>query len=138
MVNKKMTRDLSLFCSGLELFQIAPGKTVIAWTAVVTRFMKFGKIESAKNFFEKLPSKSSVTWNAMISGYIENNQSEEGLKLFKTMFEGGFWPNASTLCNALLGCSNFFDLKLGKQIHQLMFKSPLYFNITTGTSILSM
>lgn len=124
--------------SALELFQIAPVKTVIAWTAVITGFMKFGKIESAKNLFEKMPSKSSVSWNAMISGYIDNNQSEEGLKLFKTMFGGGFWPNASTLCSALLGCSNLSDLKLGKQIHQLIFKSPLYFDTTAGTSILSM
>ncbi|WJZ82524.1 hypothetical protein VitviT2T_002278 [Vitis vinifera] len=121
-----------------QLFEVAPVRSVVAWTAMITGFMKFGKIELAEKYFEEMPMKNLVTWNAMIAGYIENCQAENGLKLFKRMVESGFRPNPSSLSSVLLGCSNLSALKLGKQVHQLICKSPVSWNITAGTSLLSM
>ncbi|CBI23541.3 unnamed protein product, partial [Vitis vinifera] len=108
-----------------QLFEVAPVRSVVAWTAMITGFMKFGKIELAEKYFEEMPMKNLVTWNAMIAGYIENCQAENGLKLFKRMVESGFRPNPSSLSSVLLGCSNLSALKLGKQVHQLICKSPV-------------
>ncbi|KAJ4978655.1 hypothetical protein NE237_009435 [Protea cynaroides] len=122
----------------VELFQQAPVKSVIAWTAMITGFMRSGKIASAKELFAEMPVRNLVTWNAMIAGYVENSESEDGLNLFRRMINEGIKPNPSTICSVLLGCSNLSALQLGKQVHQLIHKSPLYLHTTVGTSLLSM
>ncbi|KAA8522179.1 hypothetical protein F0562_012852 [Nyssa sinensis] len=124
--------------SAVELFRVAPVKSVIAWTAMITGHMKFGKAELAEKIFKEMPMKNLVTWNAMIAGYVENCQAEDGLKLFRMMVELGVRPNPSSLSSVLLGCSNLSALKLGKQVHQLMCKCPLYLDTTVGTSLMSM
>jgi pentatricopeptide repeat protein len=53
----------------------------------------------------------------MIAGYVENDQAEDGLKLFMKMVGVGVRPNPSSLSSALLDCSNLSVLQLGKQIH---------------------
>lgn len=120
------------------LFEAAPVKSVVAWTAMITGFMKTGKIELAEKYFREMPAKNLVTWNAMIAGYVENCQAEKGLKFFKRMLESGLKPNPSSLSSVLLACSNLSALELGKQVHQLICKSPVSSNITAGTSLLSM
>ncbi|XLT91352.1 hypothetical protein HN873_013027, partial [Arachis hypogaea] len=41
------------------------------------------------------------------------------------MLETGAKPNAVSLTSVLLGCSNLSALQLGRQVHQLVCKSPL-------------
>ncbi|KAF8412456.1 hypothetical protein HHK36_000420 [Tetracentron sinense] len=124
--------------SAVDLFQRAPVKSVVAWTAMITGFMRFGKIAMAENLFKEMPMRNLVTWNSMISGYVENCQAEDGLNLFRTMVEDGVKPNPSSFSSVLLGCSNLSALALGKQVHQLICKSPLHLDTTVGTSLLSM
>ncbi|GKV10811.1 hypothetical protein SLEP1_g22122 [Rubroshorea leprosula] len=121
-----------------ELFELAPVKSVVAWTAMISGYMKFRKVELAERFFQEMPVKNLVTWNAMIAGYVENSQAENGLKLFRMMLGYGIKPNSSTMSSALLGCSELSALQLGKQVHQLVCKSPLSNDTTAGTSIISM
>ncbi|CAI0417602.1 unnamed protein product [Linum tenue] len=54
------------------------------------------------------------------------------------MMAGGVSPNPSTLSSVLLGCSELSSLQLGKQVHQLVCKSPLHIDTTAGTSLISM
>ncbi|KAG8374654.1 hypothetical protein BUALT_Bualt10G0018500 [Buddleja alternifolia] len=124
--------------SALDLFEKAPVKGVVAWTGIITGYMRCGKVELAEKTFEGMVDKNLVTWNAMIAGYIENGRGEDGLKLFKEMLELGIRANPSTLSSVLLACSNLSVLKFGKQVHQLMHKSPLYLDATVGTSLISM
>ncbi|XP_009594552.1 pentatricopeptide repeat-containing protein At4g16835, mitochondrial-like [Nicotiana tabacum] len=124
--------------SALELFSEAPVKGVIARTAIVTGYMRSGNVEMAEKMFREMPEKSMVTWNTMISGYIENGRAEDGMKLFKKMMGSGVKANDSTLSSLLLGCSNLSALKLGKQVHQHVVKSPLNLDMTVGTSLSSM
>ncbi|KAM3322135.1 pentatricopeptide repeat-containing protein, mitochondrial [Capsicum chacoense] len=122
----------------LELFREAPVKGVIARTAIVTGYMRSGNTEMAEKMFQEMTGKSMVTWNTMISGYIENGRAEDGMKLVKEMMGSGIKVNDSTLSSLLLGCSNLSALKLGKQVHQHVVKSPLYLDMTVGTSLISM
>lgn len=124
--------------SAEELFRVAPVKSVVTWTAMITGYMKFGRVSMAEKYFEEMPVKNLVTWNAMIAGYVENCQAEDGMKLFKKMVECGVRPNPSSLCSVLLSCSTLSALLLGKQVHQLMCKYPLYYDTTVGTSLISM
>lgn len=125
--------------SALQLFAEAPTKGVVAWTSIITGYMKSGKVELAeKTFDEMVVDKNLVTWNAMISGYVENGRGEDALKLFKKMLRLDIRGNPSSMSSVLLACSNLSMLKLGKQIHQLIFKSPMYSDTRVGTSLISM
>lgn len=124
--------------SALELFAKAPVKGVVAWTSIITGYMRCGKVELAEKTFHEMLDKNLVTWNAMIAGYVENGRGEDALNLFIKMLELGIHANPSSLSSVLLACSNLSVLKLGKQIHQLMYKSPMYLDTTVGTSLISM
>ncbi|KAK6146369.1 hypothetical protein DH2020_020238 [Rehmannia glutinosa] len=117
--------------SAVELFGKAPVKGVIAWTSIITGYMRCGKVELAEKVFREMVEKNLVTWNAMIAGYVENGRGEDGLKLFKKMLELGIKTRS-------IGLDNLSVLKLGKQVHQLMYKYPMYFDPTVGTSLISM
>ncbi|XP_061354825.1 pentatricopeptide repeat-containing protein At4g16835, mitochondrial [Gastrolobium bilobum] len=124
--------------SAVECFYAARVRSVITWTAMITGYMKFGRVESAERLFQEMYFKTLVTWNAMIAGYVENGRAEDGLKLFKTLLETGAKPNSLSLTSVLLGCSNLSALQLGKQVHQLVCKSPLSSDTTAVTSLISM
>lgn len=111
---------------------------VILQTAMITGYMNSRRVGCAEKLFGMMKLKNLVTWNAMVAGYVENNQSENGLKLFRVMIRD-MMANPSTLSSALLGCSNLSSLFLGRQIHQLSLKSPSYSDDpSVGTSLLSM
>lgn len=122
----------------VKLFEAAPVKSVVSWTAMISGYMKFGKVDLAEKLFKEMPIKNLVTWNAMIAGYVENSGAEGGLKLFRTMIGLGIRPNTSSLSSVLLGCSDLSALQLGKQVHQLVCKSPLCDDTTALTPLISM
>ncbi|KAG6438034.1 hypothetical protein SASPL_102967 [Salvia splendens] len=124
--------------SALELFAEAPMNGVVVRTSIITGYMRSGKVESAEKMFHEMMERNLVTWNAMISGYVENGRGEDALKLFKKMMELEIQGNPSSMSSVLLACSNLSMLKLGKQIHQLVFKSPICFDTKVGTSLVSM
>ncbi|KAE8677409.1 Pentatricopeptide repeat-containing protein [Hibiscus syriacus] len=118
-----------------EFFEFAAEKSVVTWTAMISGYMKFRKIQKAERLFRDMPVKNLVTWNAMI--FVENRRAEDGLKLFRIMLRNGIRPNHSSLSSVILGCSELSALQLGKQVHQLVCKSPLR-DDTTSTSLISM
>ncbi|CAK7356297.1 unnamed protein product [Dovyalis caffra] len=124
--------------SALKLFEKVPVKSVVAWTALITGYMKLGRIGLSERLFREMPETNSVTWNAMIAGYVENCRAEDGVKLFRTMVGFGIQPNSSTLTSVLLACSELSALQLGRQVHQLVCKSPLCDDTTARTSLISM
>ncbi|PKI38111.1 hypothetical protein CRG98_041476 [Punica granatum] len=124
--------------SAQKFFEAAPVKSVVACTAMFSGYMKSGKVEEAEKLFRQMPEKNLVTWNAVIAGYVGNGRSEDGMKVFREMIYRGMSPNSSTLSSVLLGCSNLSALQLGRQIHQLISKTPLSRDTTAGTSLISM
>ncbi|XP_022154015.1 pentatricopeptide repeat-containing protein At4g16835, mitochondrial-like [Momordica charantia] len=124
--------------SAEELYEKAFIKSVVVETAMLTGYMKFGKVDLAERLFHKMGVRNLVTWNSMIAGYVENCRAEDGLKLFKAMIESRVRPNASSLSSVLLGCSNLSALPMGRQVHQLVSKSPLSKDTTACTSLISM
>ncbi|KAL2935353.1 hypothetical protein RDABS01_018471 [Bienertia sinuspersici] len=119
-------------------FQQMPIKDIASWNTMVSGFAENGIMEEAEKLFSAMPERNTVSWNAMISGYVENSRSEDAVKLFKSMIESRVEPTPLTLTSVLLGCSNLSALILGRQIHQFVYKSPLYRDTTVGTSLLSM
>eukprot|EP01018_Ginkgo_biloba_P011196 Gb_27462 [translate_table: standard] len=55
--------------------------------ALVDMYSKCGRIETARNVFDKIHQRDVVSWNAMIAGYAQNGHVDEALKLFEEMPE---------------------------------------------------
>eukprot|EP01018_Ginkgo_biloba_P034623 Gb_37261 [translate_table: standard] len=60
---------------------------VFVANALVDMYAKCGKIECARNLFDKMPQRNVVSWTAMVAGYAQNGHVDEALKLFQKMPE---------------------------------------------------
>ncbi|KAL5810346.1 hypothetical protein ACOSQ4_026914 [Xanthoceras sorbifolium] len=69
-----------------KVFDEMPEKDVIAWTTVMTGYIKCGFIEEARKLFDRVDSKKNVvTWTAMVGGYLRLKRVFEAEQLFWEM-----------------------------------------------------
>ncbi|KAJ9568265.1 hypothetical protein OSB04_004231 [Centaurea solstitialis] len=81
------------------------GMDIVANTALVDFYSKWGRIEDARNLFEKMPHKNVISWNALIAGYGNHGQGIEALALFNRMINENMTPNHVTFLAILSACS---------------------------------
>eukprot|EP01018_Ginkgo_biloba_P020678 Gb_35168 [translate_table: standard] len=63
------------------------GGNVVSWNATITRYVKNGRVDDARQVFDEIPERSVVSWNAMIAGYAQNGRIDDARKLFDRMPE---------------------------------------------------
>ncbi|XP_072971618.1 pentatricopeptide repeat-containing protein At4g21300-like [Typha angustifolia] len=73
---------------------------------LVDMYAKCGRLDCARDAFEKLQWRGRVSWSAMIRAYAAHGQPEEALKLFSLMKEEGVRPNSFTFTSVLAACSH--------------------------------
>ncbi|XP_023766698.1 pentatricopeptide repeat-containing protein At5g50390, chloroplastic [Lactuca sativa] len=81
------------------------GLDIVANTALVDFYSKWGRIDDARNVFDKMPHKNVISWNALIAGYGNHGRGIEALKLFKRMIAENMIPNHVTFLAVLSACS---------------------------------
>uniref|UniRef100_A0A5B7BLT4 DYW domain-containing protein n=1 Tax=Davidia involucrata TaxID=16924 RepID=A0A5B7BLT4_DAVIN len=81
------------------------GLDIVANTALVDFYSKWGRIEDARNVFEKMPCKNVISWNALIAGYGNHGRGIEAVELFERMLREGMVPNHVTFLAVLSACS---------------------------------
>ncbi|KAG9454258.1 hypothetical protein H6P81_007162 [Aristolochia fimbriata] len=81
------------------------GNDIVANTALVDFYSKWGRVEDARRVFDKMPRKNVISWNALIAGYGNHGQGEEAVKMFKSMLREGMAPNHVTFLAVLSACS---------------------------------
>jgi pentatricopeptide repeat protein len=55
---------------------------VFVGTALVDMYAKCGRMEKARDLFDKMPQRNAVSWTALIAGYAHNGDVDEALRLF--------------------------------------------------------
>jgi pentatricopeptide repeat protein len=60
---------------------------VVSQTAILTGYAQNGRIEDARELFDKMPERNLVTWNAMITAYTKCGRIEDARNLFDRMPE---------------------------------------------------
>ncbi|KAK4749601.1 hypothetical protein SAY87_027050 [Trapa incisa] len=124
--------------SGLEsarfLFDEMCDRTIVSWTAMVSGYIRLGKIEEAVVLFEEMPERDVPSWNALIAGCTQNGLFSRALSILRSMIgcstseEGqlrGNRPNAITVACALSACGHSGTLQLGKEIHGYILRNDL-------------
>ncbi|XP_059657388.1 pentatricopeptide repeat-containing protein At5g50390, chloroplastic [Cornus florida] len=96
------------------------GLDIVANSALVDFYSKWGRIEDARNIFEKMPHKNVISWNALIAGYGNHGRGIEAVELYKWMLREGMAPNHVTFLAVLSACSYSGLSDLGWDIFESM------------------
>ena len=81
------------------------GLDIVANTALVDFYSKWGRMEDARHVFDKMPQKNVISWNALIAGYGNHGHGEEAIEMFEQMLREKMKPNHITFLAILSACS---------------------------------
>ena len=81
------------------------GLDIVANTALVDFYSKWGRMEDARHVFDKMPQKNVISWNALIAGYGNHGHGEEAIEMFEQMLREKMRPNHITFLAVLSACS---------------------------------
>ncbi|XWS37119.1 hypothetical protein CRYUN_Cryun19dG0016100 [Craigia yunnanensis] len=96
------------------------GLNIVANTAFVDFYCKWGRIEDAEHVFDRMPCKNTISWNALISGYGNHGRGAEAVELFEQMLQERMRPNHVTFLAVLSACSYSRLFERGWEIFQSM------------------
>ncbi|EPS62684.1 hypothetical protein M569_12105, partial [Genlisea aurea] len=98
------------------------GSDMVANTALVDFYGKWGRIEEARNIFENMPRKNVLSWNALIFGYGTRGRGTEAVELFERMAaaEERIAPNHVTFLAVLSACCSSGMYDRGWQVFESM------------------
>ncbi|XP_057873047.2 pentatricopeptide repeat-containing protein At1g11290, chloroplastic-like [Cryptomeria japonica] len=111
---------------------------VVVATALVDMYAKCGRINKARELFDKMPQRNVVSWNAMIAGYAQNGIVEKALETFRQMKLAGVKPNSATFASILPLCAKMGALEQGMDIHQSIKDGELLSDVVVATALVDM
>ncbi|XP_064993558.1 pentatricopeptide repeat-containing protein At5g50390, chloroplastic-like [Musa acuminata AAA Group] len=100
------------------------GLDIVANTALVDLYCKWGRMEDARNVFEKMPRRNLLSWNALIGGYGNHGMGIEAVKMYEKMREEGMVPDHVTFLAVLGACNYSGLLDKGREIFEMMSRNP--------------
>lgn len=106
--------------------------------ALISAYVKVGRIESAYRVFSCLFFPDVVSYTAMISGFAKSNRIGEAFELFWGMRDAGINPNEFTFVTTLTACGRFPDLEAGFQLHALAVKMGYLQCALVGNALMGM
>ncbi|XP_075518782.1 pentatricopeptide repeat-containing protein At4g18520, chloroplastic-like isoform X2 [Primulina tabacum] len=90
---------------------------------LISVYVKFGDLVSARGVFDYMLERNVVSWTAMLNGYQRYGINDEALRLYCEFVASGFVGNSKTFVCMLNLCSKTFDYELGRQLHASVIKS---------------
>eukprot|EP01018_Ginkgo_biloba_P023512 Gb_17382 [translate_table: standard] len=79
---------------------------IYASSSLIDMYAKCGRIEVARQVFNKMFERNVVSWNAMIAGYGMHGNGEDAIALFHQMQQEGMKPDHITFVAVLSACSH--------------------------------
>ncbi|KAK9078190.1 hypothetical protein SSX86_002247 [Deinandra increscens subsp. villosa] len=118
-------------------FNTMPHKDVYSWTTMITGFSNKGLTEKSVELFNIMPYKDDIAWTALISGFASNGGYEDSIHWFIQMLRTTIKPNALTFSSVLSSSASLATLNQGLQIHTLVLKTSMEFDLSVQNSLLS-
>ncbi|CAF1750596.1 hypothetical protein Bca4012_044208 [Brassica carinata] len=78
---------------------------IVANTALVDFYSKWGRVDTARYVFDKLPRKNIISWNALMGGYANHGRGADAVNLFEKMLAANVGPNHVTFLAVLSACA---------------------------------
>ncbi|KAK6941402.1 Pentatricopeptide repeat [Dillenia turbinata] len=106
--------------------------------SLITMYMKLGLVQDGSRVFEALTERDLVSWNALLSGFHDNENCDQGPRIFIQMLEEGLKPNMYSFISILRSSSSLHYVEFGKQVHAEVIKNSLDCDCLVGTALLDM
>ncbi|KAL6324068.1 hypothetical protein AAG906_006339 [Vitis piasezkii] len=113
-------------------------REITVGNALITSYFRCGCCSSGRRVFDEMSEKNVVTWTAVISGLAQGQFYEESLKLFGKMRDGPVDPNSLTYLSSLMACSGLQAIREGRQIHGLVWKLGVHFDLCIESALMDM
>ncbi|KAL6658861.1 hypothetical protein ACP70R_002901 [Stipagrostis hirtigluma subsp. patula] len=97
---------------------------IVGNTALVDLYCKWGRMEDARNVFERMPRRNLISWNALIAGYGYHGMGDHAIEMFDRLIAEGIALNHVTFLAVLNACRFSGLVDKGKRIFQLMTQNP--------------
>eukprot|EP01018_Ginkgo_biloba_P033709 Gb_29557 [translate_table: standard] len=134
--------DMYAKCGSVEnasqLFHKMPQQDVVSWNVMISGYTQNGHVNEAWKLFQTMPIRDVVSWNVMITGYADNGNPEEALMLFQQMQSAGLKPNSQTCLTVLQACANLGSLEQGKEIHTVVVRTGLQYDVFVGCALVDL
>lgn len=121
-----------------KVFERMPKKDVVSWTTIISGFFKKGLIDKAIQLFGMMPEKDSLAWTALISGFVNNEEYEEAFRWFIEMLRREIRLDSLTISSVLSASAGLATLSQGLQIHALVLKMCMEFDLSIQNALVSM
>ncbi|XP_022727273.1 pentatricopeptide repeat-containing protein At2g13600 [Durio zibethinus] len=129
-------------CGSLEdarkVFNRMPQRNIFSWNSIITALTSLGFVDEAVGIFRSMPEHDQCTWNSIISGFARQDRCEEALYYFVMMHREDFVLNEYSFGSALSACSGLKDMKIGTQVHALIWKTRFISNVYIGSALVDM
>ncbi|KAF7825660.1 putative pentatricopeptide repeat-containing protein [Senna tora] len=96
--------------------------SVFVGSALLDMYMKVGKVEQGRRFFEEMTRRNVVSWTAIIAGLAHAGYSMEALIYFSEMWKSKVGYDSYTFAIALKASADSGSLRDGKAIHAQTIK----------------
>lgn len=104
---------------------------------LMNMYSRSGNTKYAKKVFDVMPERNEASWNNMISGYVKMGFHVNACELFLEMWGRGYELNGHNIPSLLMAFSRSGSMFIeGLQIHGLVLKNGLMYNVFVGTSLL--
>ncbi|CAH1439303.1 unnamed protein product [Lactuca virosa] len=133
ITNETVGKSLHAFCikNYLRL-------SIFHTNTLINMYSKHGKFEAARYVFDEMPQRNEATWNTMISALVRVSLYSDAFLLLSQMRAQGFETSGFVIASLLTGCTGSgFMLHHGFQIHGLILKNGLLYNVYAGTALLN-
>ncbi|KAF3791356.1 Pentatricopeptide repeat-containing protein [Nymphaea thermarum] len=93
------------------------------WGRLVSPYIKFGCLGTARKVFDEMPQRHIAIWNAMIIGYSRSGFCLEVVDLYHRLVAEGVRPDSSTFTLAIQACTKLRDLETGNEVLNFALQS---------------
>ncbi|KAK4753689.1 hypothetical protein SAY87_001793 [Trapa incisa] len=135
----KIAEGLSLF-EKMKLEGLEPNE--FTWNAMIANHARMGDRTGAMSMFTRMKNEGLlpdlVTWNALISGFVQSHKPAEALRLLGDMLASGVKPGHVTVTGLLPACGLTGAIHRGKEIHGLMYRLGLDWNVYVASALIDM
>eukprot|EP01018_Ginkgo_biloba_P031942 Gb_37802 [translate_table: standard] len=107
-------------------------------TSLVNMYAKCGRVDNARQVFDKMPERNVISWTAMIAGYALHGCGNEALRIFDLMQQMDMSLNKFTFTSVLSAFTNPEAGEQGKQVHARTVKTGFESDSAVGNALVTM
>ncbi|KAJ4971636.1 hypothetical protein NE237_004735 [Protea cynaroides] len=107
-------------------------------SALISSYVKCGRLGDAYRVFEEMPVKNVVSWTAIIDGFAQDLQVEKCMELYHQMRRFNLKPNDFTFVSLLRACTGCGSLGKGRTAHCQAIHMGLCSFVHVANALISM